>query len=60
MSPMVYLSRTIDIGSGLRPRKRLRQSAAVLNRLSGLRRIIFMRRGGPKRHERLTLLPTAA
>jgi hypothetical protein len=55
LSPMVCLSRGIDIGSGLIPSsRRLRQSAAVLNRSSELRRIIFIQRGSPKGHERLT------
>jgi hypothetical protein len=42
---------SLVMGSGPRSRKRLRQSAAVRNRSSGLRRVIFMHRGGPKGHE---------
>ena len=45
------LSSGIGIGSGLRPRKRLRQSAAFRNRSSGLRRIIFIHLCSPWRHE---------
>ena len=44
----------ICIGSGLRPRKRLSQSAAIRNRSSGLRRFIFMHCGGPQGLDRLT------
>jgi hypothetical protein len=54
LSLTLCLSRGICIGSGLRPRRRLRQSAAVLNRSSGLRHIIFMYHGGPQGHECLT------
>jgi hypothetical protein len=50
---MVFLSCGIGIRSGPRPR-RLKQSAAVLNRSSGLRRIIFIHRCGPKGDECLT------
>jgi len=61
--PEVVLTSVIGLASGLRPRKRLSQSAAVLNRssglnglnrqnrLSGLRRVIYIHRGGPKGHE---------
>jgi len=50
---MVFLSCVIGIGSGPRPRRRLKQSAAVLNRSSGLRRIIFMHCGGLQSLKRL-------
>ena len=54
MSPMVFVSCGIGIGSGPRPRRRLKQSAAVLNGSSGLQRIIFIHRCGPKGDECLT------